>query len=108
MGVHILTIKDMAGLLVPYKATELVTAMKSQTKLPIQLHTHYTSGVASMTYLKAVEAGIISKRGDYYYFREDGSPVCGNNEDPTFTVAAKYLSLPQNQELKFSIEAKLN
>ena len=56
---------------------------------------------------KAVEAGIISKRGDYYYFREDGSPVCGNNEDPTFTVAAKYLSLPQNQELKFSIEAKL-
>lgn len=57
---------------------------------------------------KAVEAGIISKRGEYYYFREDGSPMCGPNEDPTFTIAAKYLSLPQNQELKFSIEAKLN
>ena len=57
---------------------------------------------------KAVEAGIISKRGEYYYFREDGSPMCGPNEDPTFTVAARYLSLPQNQELKFSIEAKLN
>lgn len=57
---------------------------------------------------KAVEAGLISKRGEYYYFREDGSPMCGPNEDPTFTVAAKYLSLPQNQELKFSIEAKLN
>lgn len=57
---------------------------------------------------KAVEAGIISKRGEYYYLREDGSPLCGNNEDPTFTIAAKYLSLPQNQELKFSIEAKLN
>lgn len=57
---------------------------------------------------KAVEAGIISKRGEYYYLREDGSPMCSNNEDPTFTVAAKYLSLPQNQELKFSIEAKLN
>ena len=56
---------------------------------------------------KAVEAGLISKRGEYYYFREDGSPMCGPNEDPTFTVAAKYLSLPQNQELKFSIEAKL-
>lgn len=55
---------------------------------------------------KAVEAGIISKRGDYYYLREDGSPLCGNNEDPTFTVAAKYLSLPKNQELKFAIEAK--
>ena len=57
---------------------------------------------------KAVEAGLISKRGEFYYFREDGSPMCGPNEDPTFTVAAKYLSLPQNQELKFSIEAKLN
>ncbi len=58
MGADSICIKDMAGLLVPYKATELVTAMKSQTKLPIQLHTHYTSGVASMTYLKAVEAGV--------------------------------------------------
>ena len=51
-------IKDMAGLLVPYKATELIEAMKDATDLPIQLHTHYTSGVASMTYLKAVEAGV--------------------------------------------------
>ena len=41
-----------------YKATELVTALKEATDLPIQLHTHYTSGVASMTYLKAVEAGV--------------------------------------------------
>lgn len=57
---------------------------------------------------RAVEAGLISKRGEYYYLREDGSPMCGPNEDPTFTVAAKYLSMPQNQELKFSIEAKLN
>ena len=48
----------MAGLLLPYKATELVEALKAGTKLPIQLHTHYTSGVASMTYLKAVEAGV--------------------------------------------------
>lgn len=57
---------------------------------------------------KAVDAGLVSKRGEYYYFREDGSPMCNANEDPTFTVAAKYLSLPQNQEIKFSIEAKLN
>ncbi|MBE5894557.1 MAG: oxaloacetate decarboxylase subunit alpha [Lachnospiraceae bacterium] len=58
MGADSICIKDMAGLLVPYKAGELVSAMKSATKLPIQLHTHYTSGVASMTYLKAVEAGV--------------------------------------------------
>ena len=57
MGANSICIKDMAGLLIPYKATELVTALKEVTALPIQLHTHYTSGVASMTYLKAVEAG---------------------------------------------------
>ncbi|MBQ3512418.1 MAG: oxaloacetate decarboxylase subunit alpha [Lachnospiraceae bacterium] len=57
MGADSICIKDMAGLLVPYQATELVSALKSATKLPIQLHTHYTSGVAAMTYLKAVEAG---------------------------------------------------
>ena len=58
MGANSICIKDMAGLLVPYKATELVEALKSAVSLPIQLHTHYTSGVASMTYLKAVEAGV--------------------------------------------------
>lgn len=57
MGANSICIKDMAGLLVPYAATELVTALKESTDLPIQLHTHYTSGVASMTYMKAVEAG---------------------------------------------------
>ena len=58
LGADSLCIKDMAGLLLPYKATELVEALKEGTQLPIQLHTHYTSGVASMTYLKAVEAGV--------------------------------------------------
>ena len=58
MGADSICIKDMAGLLLPYKATELVTALKEAVKIPIDLHTHYTSGVASMTYLKAVEAGV--------------------------------------------------
>ncbi len=57
MGADSLCIKDMAGLLTPFAAQELVEALKESTKLPIDLHTHYTSGVASMTYLKAVEAG---------------------------------------------------
>ena len=57
MGADSICIKDMAGLLLPYKATELVQALKEGSSLPIQMHTHYTSGVASMTYLKAVEAG---------------------------------------------------
>ena len=58
MGANSICIKDMAGLLLPYPATELVTALKETVDIPIQLHTHYTSGVASMTYLKAVEAGV--------------------------------------------------
>ncbi|MDO4296542.1 MAG: oxaloacetate decarboxylase subunit alpha [bacterium] len=57
MGADSICIKDMAGLLTPYRAEELVRALKESTQLPIDLHTHYTSGVASMTYLKAVEAG---------------------------------------------------
>ena len=58
MGADSICIKDMAGLLLPYTATELIAAMKAAVDLPIQLHTHYTSGAASMTYLKAVEAGV--------------------------------------------------
>ncbi len=57
MGADSICIKDMAGLLIPYAAYELVKAIKENIKVPIQLHTHYTSGVASMTYLKAIEAG---------------------------------------------------
>lgn len=57
MGANSLCIKDMAGLLVPYEADTLVRALKETVSIPIELHTHYTSGVASMTLLKAVEAG---------------------------------------------------
>ncbi|MCX7923285.1 MAG: oxaloacetate decarboxylase subunit alpha [Clostridia bacterium] len=58
MGADSICVKDMAGLLIPYKAYELINALKESVKVPIQLHTHYTSGVASMTYLKAIEAGV--------------------------------------------------
>ena len=56
---------------------------------------------------KAIEAGVISKRGDQYYLISSNSPLCGNNECPTLNVAARYLNLPKNQELKLSIEAKI-
>src|SRR4030067_754723 len=58
MGADSLCIKDMAGLLAPYDVYELVKALKKKVKIPIQLHTHYTSGMGSMTYLKAIEAGV--------------------------------------------------
>ena len=57
MGADSLCIKDMAGLLIPYEAERLVKALKSSSDIPVEMHTHYTSGVAAMTYLKAIEAG---------------------------------------------------
>ena len=58
MGADSICIKDMAALLVPYEAYKLVKALKETVKIPIQLHTHCTSGVGEMTYLKAIEAGV--------------------------------------------------
>jgi pyruvate carboxylase len=57
-GSHILCIKDMAGLLKPYAAQELITALRDTVKIPIHLHTHDTSSLQPATYLKAVEAGV--------------------------------------------------
>ena len=57
MGADSICIKDMAGLLLPYATTDLVKALKESVKIPIELHTHYTSGMASMVLMKAVEAG---------------------------------------------------
>ncbi|HPJ22287.1 MAG TPA: oxaloacetate decarboxylase subunit alpha [Clostridia bacterium] len=57
-GADSICIKDMAGLLLPYTAFDLVKAMKEEVDIPIQLHTHATSGTAMMVYLKAVEAGV--------------------------------------------------
>ncbi len=56
-GADSICIKDMAGLLTPKVASELVGRLKSEVGLPIQLHCHYTSGMASMAYLKGIEAG---------------------------------------------------
>ena len=58
MGIDSLCIKDMAGLIAPYDAYELVKTLKENIRVPIQLHTHFTSGMADMTYLKAIEAGV--------------------------------------------------
>jgi pyruvate carboxylase len=57
-GAHILGVKDMAGLLKPYAAYELISALKSEINIPIHLHTHDTSSIQSATYLKAIEAGV--------------------------------------------------
>ena len=57
MGADSICIKDMAGLLTPYTAYNLVKLIKDTVNIPVELHTHYTTGLASMTILKAIEAG---------------------------------------------------
>ncbi|RFN59559.1 pyruvate carboxylase [Marixanthomonas ophiurae] len=57
-GAHMIAIKDMAGLLKPYAATELISALKDTVNIPLHLHTHDTSSIQSATYLKAIEAGV--------------------------------------------------
>lgn len=58
MGVHSICIKDMAGIMSPKEAYELVKALKENVKVPVFLHTHSTTGLGILTYLKAVEAGV--------------------------------------------------
>jgi oxaloacetate decarboxylase alpha subunit len=57
-GAASICIKDMAGLLTPYGTYDLVKALKETVKIPVQLHSHYTSGLASMVHLKGIEAGV--------------------------------------------------
>ena len=57
IGADSICLKDMAALLTPYRTEELVKAIKSEVNLPLQIHTHYTSGLASMCLLKGIEAG---------------------------------------------------
>lgn len=58
MGADSLCIKDMAGLIAPDDAYELIKALKQALKIPVDLHSHFTSGMAFMSYLKAIEAGV--------------------------------------------------
>lgn len=92
-GADSICIKDMAGLITPYTAYELVKALKETVKIPIQLHTHYTSGMASMACLKAAEAGV------------DGidtamSPLAlGTSHPATETMVAAFAGTPYDTGL---------
>ncbi|HMA84286.1 MAG TPA: pyruvate carboxylase subunit B [Desulfosalsimonadaceae bacterium] len=97
MGADTICIKDMAGLLAPYDAFELIKELKAQTKIPIHLHSHFTSGMASMTHLKAVEAGvdIIDTCMSSYAFRTSHPAIeplvmalLGTNRDTGFNIQA--------------------
>lgn len=57
---------------------------------------------------RAINAGLIYIKGDYYYLKEGNIPMCGSNEEPTFNVAARFLNLPRNQQIKLLLESKLS
>ncbi|WP_236908285.1 oxaloacetate decarboxylase subunit alpha [Clostridium sp. Cult3] len=57
MGADSICIKDMSGILMPYEAEKLVKGLKEKISVPIQIHSHFTSGIANQTYMKAIEAG---------------------------------------------------
>ena len=88
MGADSICIKDMAGLLKPFDAYELVKTLKENVKVPIQLHTHYTAGLASMTLLKAIEAGVDIVDTAI-------SPMAmGTSQPPTETMVATLAGTP--------------
>lgn len=96
MGADSLCIKDMAGLLLPYAAYDLVKAIRENIKIPIALHTHYTSGVGSMTFLKAVEAGVSSIDCAI-------SPMSmGTSQPPTESLVATLQGTPYDTGLDLS------
>lgn len=98
----------------PIASTSKIEFLQVETNKLIQANAKLFLSVISDPLLstkvlitKAIENKIISRKGDYLYLREDNSPLCNANEEPTLNVAAKYLSNPKNQVIKFSIEAKL-
>lgn len=58
MGADSICIKDMSGILLPYVAEELVSELKKNISVPLEIHSHFTSGIANQTYMKAIEAGV--------------------------------------------------
>lgn len=93
MGADSICIKDMAGVLTPYNAYDLVKRMKNVTKLPIELHTHCTSGIADMIYMKAVEAGVD-------IIDTAISPFSGGtSQPPTESLAVTFAEMDRNPGL---------
>ncbi|MGL5346668.1 MAG: oxaloacetate decarboxylase subunit alpha [Peptostreptococcaceae bacterium] len=93
MGADSICIKDMAGVLTPYNAYDLVKKMKETTNLPIELHTHCTSGIADMIYMKAVEAGVD-------IIDTAISPFSGGtSQPPTESIAVTFSEMNRNPGL---------
>ena len=93
MGADSVCIKDMAALLSPFYAEQLITRLKAEIDLPLQLHCHYIGGLAPMTYLKAVEAGVD-------VIDTATTPLAfGNSQPATEMVVTSLIGTPYDTEL---------
>lgn len=101
MGADSICIKDMAGILKPYTAYDLVKALKAEVKLPVQIHTHYTSGMASIMYMKAIEAGadIVDTAVS--------SMALGTSQPPAETIVASLEDTPYGTGLDLTALAEI-
>lgn len=101
MGADSLCIKDMAGLITPAAAYEFVSRLKKEVALPVQVHSHYTSGMASMAYLKAVEAGADVLDTAF-------SPLAmGTSQPPTESLVAVLRDTPYDTGLDLALLAEI-
>jgi len=100
-GADSLCIKDMAGLITPYDAYELVEKLKANLKVPVQLHCHFTSGMAAMSYLKAIEAGcdVVDTA--------TSSLSQGSSQPATDTIVAALRGTPYDTELDLELIARI-
>ena len=97
MGADSICIKDMSGILLPYEAEKLVRGLKENIEIPIQIHSHFTSGIANQTYMKAVEAGadIIDTAM---------SPLgMGTSQPATESMVASFRGSPYDPELDMNL-----
>ncbi|HWP56427.1 MAG TPA: pyruvate carboxylase subunit B [Candidatus Acidoferrales bacterium] len=93
MGVQVLCLKDMAGLLAPHVAYELVKEIKARVPLPLHLHSHCTLGLAPMSYMTAIQAGVD-------IIDTALSPLAyGTSQPPTEAVVAAFMGTPNDTQL---------
>ena len=98
----------------PYSANEKAVFLKSRISSLIDADPKkFLSAItdpllhAKVLIRRGSELGVLAKRGDYYFLKSDNSPLCDGGENPTLSIAARYLNLPAHQDIKFILESEL-
>jgi len=101
LGAHSICVKDMAGIITPYEAERLVRRLRDEVGLPVQLHCHYTSGMASMSYLKAAEGGVD------VVDTAISSMATGTSQPPTESLVAALAGTSRDTGLDLDLLARI-